>query len=241
LATPGLRKPAVRAVQRVAHGSLEFRQYTSLPAALRIIDTHPLGAHDPNGLEVYYPMLVMTLIGFMTVFQMRANAGRLLLWQRIVLIVGLAAAGSVIITILDGPLLNRIPLPVLEGWGILALQLIVVASFAELMAVLIGRWAIVPTWLFFVVLGNSSSGGAIAPPLLPAPLAFLSRWLPSGATVTALREAAYFPGYQHVRPLAVLAAWAGVLFAAMVAASLSLENPGANITRTDDAASAHQE
>jgi hypothetical protein len=35
---PGPQEPAVRAVQRVAHGSLEFRQYTSLPAALRAID-----------------------------------------------------------------------------------------------------------------------------------------------------------------------------------------------------------
>jgi hypothetical protein len=39
------------------------------------------------------------------------------------------------------------------------------------MVVLIGRRAIVPTWLLFVVLGNSSSGGAVAPPLLPAPFA----------------------------------------------------------------------
>jgi uncharacterized membrane protein YfcA len=45
---------------------------------------------------------------------------------------------------------------------------------------------------------------------------------PSGATVTALREAVYFPGYQHVRPIAVLAAWAAVLVTAMLGASLRL-------------------
>jgi hypothetical protein len=48
-----------------------------------------------------------------------------------------------------------------------------------------GRWAIVPTWLFFVVLGNSSSGGAVSPPLLLPPFAFVLQWLPSGATVTS--------------------------------------------------------
>jgi hypothetical protein len=84
------------------------------------------------------------------------------------------------------------------------------------MAVLVGRWAIVPSWLFFVILGNSSSGGAVAPPLLPAPFAFVSQWLPSGATVTALREAVYFPDYQHAEPITVLATWATVLFAAML-------------------------
>ena len=72
----------------------------------------------------------------------------------------------------------------------------------------------VPTWLFFVILGNASSGGAVSPPLLPAPFAFISQWLPSGATVTALRDAIYFPADQHVRPIAVQAVWAAALFGA---------------------------
>jgi hypothetical protein len=32
--------------------------------------------------------------------------------------------------------------------------------------------------------------------------------------VTSLREAIYFPDFQHVRPILVLAAWAVALFAA---------------------------
>ncbi len=113
------------------------------------------GPADPNGLETFYLMLATTIVGFITVFQVRANAAGLPLPQWAVFIVALA-----------------------------------VASFSSLIAVLIGPWAILPTWLFFVVLGNSSSGGAVAPPLLPPPFAFVSQWLPSGATVTALREAA---------------------------------------------------
>ena len=118
-----------------------------------------------------------------------------------------------------GPLLRRLDLPVFEVWPILTLQLIAAASFASLMMVLLGPWAIVPTWLFFVVLGNSSSGGAVAPPLLPPPFAFLTKWLPSGSTVTALRNAVYFPDNQHPQPIAVLATWAIVLFAAMIVVS----------------------
>jgi hypothetical protein len=134
-------------------------------------------------------------------------------------IVGLALGASLVFTLVEGPLLQRLHLPVLESWGILALQLLAVMSFARLMGVLVGRWAILPTWLFFVVLGNSSSGGAVAPPLLPRPFAFVSQWLPSGATVTALRNAVYFHAYQHAQPIAVLATWAAVLFAAMVVVS----------------------
>jgi hypothetical protein len=115
--------------------------------------------------------------------------------------------------------MNRLDIPVLGVWGILAVHILAVASFASVMTVLIGRWAMIPTWLFFVVLGNSSSGGAVSPPLLPAAFAFISQWLPSGATVTSLRDAIYFPGHQHARPLLVLAAWAGALFSAMLVAS----------------------
>jgi hypothetical protein len=89
--------------------------------------------------------------------------------------------------------LGRLDLPLAESWGILALHLLAVASFASLMIMLIGRWALLPTWLFFVVLGNSSSGGAVSPPLLPRPFALISQWLPSGATVTALRDATPAP------------------------------------------------
>jgi hypothetical protein len=55
-------------------------------------------------------------------------------------------------------------------------------------------------------------GRAVSPPLLPAAFAFISQWLPSGATVTALRDAVYFRGDQHVHPIAVLTAWALALF-----------------------------
>jgi hypothetical protein len=44
----------------------------------------------------------------------------------------------------------------------------------------------------------------------------ISQWLPSGATVTALRDAVYFGNYQHAQPIAVLATWATSLFAALV-------------------------
>jgi hypothetical protein len=125
-------------------------------------------------------MLATTIVGFLTVFQVRVNAGGLSLGRWTDFVVALAVAASLVFTLVDGPLLHLLELPVLEGWGILALQLLAVSSFASLMAVLIGPWAILPTFLFFVVLGNSASGGAVAPPLLPPPLAFVSQWLPSG-------------------------------------------------------------
>jgi hypothetical protein len=205
-----------------------LEKISTTDSAVRVVDTHPLASTDPSGVDIFYLMLVTTIIGFLTVFQVRANAGGLVLrhWSAFVVILALVA--SLVLTLVDGALLDRLDLPVLESWGILAMHLVAVASFASLMTVLIGRWAIVPTWLFFVILGNSSSGGAVSPPLLPGPFAFISQWLPSGATVTSLRDAVYFHGYQHARPVIVLAAWAAVLFAAMVlVAHRRMASPGA--------------
>jgi hypothetical protein len=195
--------------------------------AVRVVDTHPLPPADPNGLDIFYLMLVTTIIGFFTVFQVRTNAGGLSLRRWTAFVVALAVVAPVVLTVVDGALLHKLELPLWESWGILTLDLLAVASFTSVMTVLIGRWAVLPTWLFFVVLGNSSSGGAVAPPLLPRPFAFVSQWLPSGATVTALREAVYFPTYQHARPIAVLATWTTVLFVAMLMVSHRLgTSPG---------------
>jgi hypothetical protein len=186
----------------------------SVDPTVRVVDTHPLASTDPNGLDLFYRMLVATIIGFTTVFQVLAHAGRLAPRHHAGFLLGLSVAASFALTLVGGSLLHGFAASQPEEWGILALHVLAVASFASLMTVLLGRWAILPTWLFFVILGNTSSGGAVSPPLLPAPFAFISQWLPSGATVTALRDAVYFGADQHVRPIAVLAVWASALFAA---------------------------
>jgi len=186
---------------------------------IRVVDTHPLAPSDPNGVDIFYLMLVATIVGFITVFQLRANAGGLPLRHWTAFVAAFALVAALALTLVAGPVLGRLPVPVAATWGLLGLQVLAVASFASIMSVLVGRWAIVPTWLFFVVLGNSSSGGAVAPPLLPRPFAFVSQWLPSGATVSSLRDAIYFPGYEHARPIVVLMAWAAGLFVVMLVVS----------------------
>jgi hypothetical protein len=101
-------------------------------------------------------MLVATIVGFITVFQVRGNAGSLPLRHWTAFVAAFALVSSLVLTLVAGPVLGRLPLPVAATWGVLALHVLAAASFASIMTVLIGRWAIVPTWLFFVVLGNSS-------------------------------------------------------------------------------------
>jgi hypothetical protein len=179
---------------------------------VHVVDTHPVASDDPNGLDIFYLMLVTTIVGFSTVLQIHGQVPGLQLRNHLAFVLCLALAGSLVLTLFDGPLLNRPAGAYPEEWAILAFQLLAVASFTSLMVDLVGRWAVLPTWLFFVVLGNASSGGAVSPALLPLPFAILSKWLPSGAAVGSLRNAIYFRNYQHARPLVVLAVWAFGLF-----------------------------
>ncbi len=90
------------------------------------------------------------------------------------------------------------------------------------MLVLIHRWAIIPTWIVFILLGNTSSGGAVSASLLPQPFAFLNHALPSGATVSAIHAATYFPDNQRALPVVVLGLWLVTCLTALIVFSRKL-------------------
>ena len=48
---------------------------STVDPSVRVVDTHPLESTDPERLDLFYLMLVGTIVGFVTVFQARALAG----------------------------------------------------------------------------------------------------------------------------------------------------------------------
>ena len=52
-----------------------------IPCPTAWSQVEPLGPADPSGVDTFYLVLVTTIIGFITVFQLRANAGALSLRQ----------------------------------------------------------------------------------------------------------------------------------------------------------------
>ena len=207
---------------------------TSLPqtasragAVLTETDLHPLPSQDPSGLAAFYLTIGATILGFVTTFQLRANARPMPLPPWLAFTGGLAILGSLVLIAVVKGVLHALPVPFFDGWGVVALQMLTATAVASLMATLIGRWAIIPTWLIFVVLGNTSSGGAVSPALLPEPYRFLSRALPSGATVSLLRTTAYFPGASRLEPMLVLSGWAVAAVGGLVIAGRLLgRGPG---------------
>ena len=205
-----------------ASGSSVARVLTQVVRAVppdlgvQVVDLHPLPPSDPQGLTAFYVTIAATILGLVTVFQLRANAGGVGLRVWLAYLTVLSAGSGLVLALVVGPLVGALEGPYWEVALALGLQTATTASFCSLMVVLVGRWAILPTWGVFILLGNTSSGGAVAAPLLPAFFALVGQVLPTGATVTVLHEAGYFRGHQHLEPWSVLAAWFVVVGLALV-------------------------
>jgi hypothetical protein len=155
-------------------------------------------------------------------FQLRANVKTLTLGRWLACAGTLAVVGGAFLALVAGPVLGALHTPFVELWVPIALQIAIAALFNSTMLVLIHRWAIIPTWGVFILLGNTSSGGAVSASLLPQPFAFLNHALPSGAAVSAIHSATYFPHDQRALPYVVLMAWFSVTLVALVACSRAL-------------------
>ena len=90
--------------------------------------------------------------------------------------------------------------------------------FTTLALELGGQQATPVVLIVLLVLGSPSSGGSVAPDLLPALFRFIGQWLPPGAAVSALRNSVYFPDHQHAMPILVLLGWAVLCLAGVVVA-----------------------
>jgi hypothetical protein len=185
--------------------ALQVAQRVSPPVA--IVDLHPLPRADPQGLVGFYVTLAATILGFVSMLQLGAHAPQLSLRAWLTFIVVLAVLGGLSLALVTDPLIGALRGAFSKLWLSLAAEIAAAALFSSAMRCLVRAWAIVPTWLLFVVLGNTSSGGAVAPPLLPPLFAFVGRFLPPGATVDILRRAVYFPHAQHIEPFLVQAGW----------------------------------
>ena len=191
------------------------------------MNLHPLPPGDPTGLVEFYATLAASIVGFVAMFQLRANVPGISLGGWLALIVVLAVVGGLVLALVTDPLINALPGPFAELWFALGADMAAAALICSALIVLIDRWAIIPIWLLFVVLGNTSAGGAVAAPLLPPVYAFIGRFLPPGATVGIIRTAAYFRNDQHAGPFVVQAVWLVCgLAALLISARLLRRLPG---------------
>ncbi|MGW5663266.1 ABC transporter permease [Streptomyces sp. NPDC003758] len=179
----------------------------ALGIPVQVRDVKPLPATDPQGLALFYIALGSIILGFVGAIQLGVHAQALSPAERIAATAGCSVLGGLSICAMTDWVLGVVRLPFAQSWGICALTMFTAGMIFTAFDTFMGRWALLPTWVLLVVLGNPSSGGAVAWPLLPPLLGFLGRFLPPGASVSAQRNAIYFPHDQHVEPYVVLAVW----------------------------------
>lgn len=192
-------------------------------AQLRVVDVNPLPPEDPGGLAAFYAVIAATILGFVTMFQLRANVKSLTLGPWLASVAVLTVLGGLALAIVTGPVLHALRTPFAMLWLLLSLQVAVAALFNSTMLILVGRWAIIPTWLTFILLGNTSSGGAVSASLLPQPFRFFNHALPSGSTMSALHSATYFPEHQRVLPFVVIGTWLALTLTVLVVVARRLD------------------
>ena len=178
---------------------------------MTVRDIHPVSSRDPSGVVFFYVALASVIMGFIGTIQTRSNAPALTLIGELRWDLLRAVTVSLAITAVVGPVARLEPVPFLPTWGVLALTSLTAGMTYACWRLLIGnRWAMLPTWLLFVLISSPASGGAVADPLLPPVLAAIGRFLPTGATVSILRDTTYFAAFPNAVPYVVLVVWAVV-------------------------------
>ncbi|GAA2655428.1 hypothetical protein GCM10010400_10090 [Streptomyces aculeolatus] len=177
-----------------------------VPVTVR--DIKPMQSGDPQGLALFYISLAAVIVGFMGAIQLSVHARSLNPAERIAFTAAYALLGGFTIYAVVDLMLGVVRMPFPQSWLTLALTMFTSGMVFTMFNTLMGRWAILPTWVVMVLVGNPSSGGAVSWPLLPSPLGEIGRWLPPGASVNAQHTAVYFAGHQHPFPYLVLAGWA---------------------------------
>jgi hypothetical protein len=202
----GAVAPAERRVLVASAASPVVAQAVAeLGSGLQVEDVVPIASGDPRGAALnglFLPLMIAT-------FPLAALLGRMRPSRRRALgvVVGFSALSGLALTALLRAM-DALPGPYLAVAGVAALVVAAVALTAAGLFRVLGPAGLGIAAVLFVVLGNPGSGNATAPELLPGFWRVAGQLLPPGAGGQALRDVAYFDGHALLAPALVLATWA---------------------------------
>jgi hypothetical protein len=183
--------------------------------ALRVVDAVPAQAGDGRGLSGFYLVIGWLIGGYLAAALLSiahgalpANLPRALL--RLLTVALYAIVSGLGGAIIVGPVLGALSGHLLALWGLGTLLVFAAAAVTIAFQTVAGVLGIGLTVILFVVLGNPSAGGAYPPPLLPAFWRAISRWIPNGAGVHAVRRIVYFGAHGITGDLLLIAAYAAL-------------------------------
>lgn len=123
---------------------------------------------------------------------------------------GTVVAGSILIGLsgaLAGLALGEFKGAFFAVAGITALSVLASSSIIGACSALFGRFGLAAAGFVLIPLGVATSGALVSTEFLPKFYASFAQYMPSAATVDALRSGVYLDGFNIGRPLMVLGAW----------------------------------
>jgi len=185
---------------------------TARQRQVTVEDLRPPAPGDGRGLSSFYLALGWMIGGYLAASILGIASARPANATRTLIRLGALAVYAVVSglggALIVGPVLDALPGHHLQLWAIGTLLVFASAATTVALEILFGLVGIGIAILVFVILGNPSSGGAYASPLLPPFWHTIGPWLPPGAGTTAIRNTVYFGGHAIAGPLWILAAYA---------------------------------
>lgn len=173
-------------------------------------DLAPLADGDPRGVALnllMVPLVVTSLIGAQLAIGLLGAAR---LRRRLTGLAIVSSLSGLLVMAFAGPVLDALPGPFLPEAGLVALATFGMLAIGGGIIRLLGSAGLFVGFAMFLMIGNSASGAASAPELLPTPWAQIGGFLTPGALSSGLRSVAYFDGAALVKPLTVLAVLGGI-------------------------------
>jgi hypothetical protein len=191
------------------------------PAA-RVTDVKPLPLKDPNGTAAFYSVIAWvfggyigaTLIGLIGTPR---SPSRKRAAARIGALAGFSVVSGIASVVMLRACFGVFSGHVLAMCAIAALTIFASAAATAGIQAAAGPAGTAIVILLFVILGNAASGGPFARPLLPGLWRTIGGVLPPGAGVDLSRAALFFDGARIAGPILVLAGWAAIGTAIMIA------------------------
>jgi hypothetical protein len=185
---------------------------------LAVDDVRPLPPDNSSGTPNFFFLIICTLGTFLTVVALSFLAPTLPEPYRIAIVAAASVLSPVIAYLIGGAGYHTFSgnfgtIMAMLGMG--ALYAFAVAAITRLMQLGIGRLGSVVGSLVFIFLNLPSSGGSVAPQLMPGFWRFLSHFWIGAAGLDANRSILYFDGQgvgtDVLKILAWVAAWAALL------------------------------
>jgi hypothetical protein len=191
----------------VAAQKTELALTTIAPQAT-VEDVAPLPPHDARGISAFVTVVGTTIASMVFAVLLTLFGGHHPLRARVVALLTVSGLGGVAVALSVDSVVGALAGDFWGVAGVAALLILAVTVAVHGLGRLLGAAGAALAALVVILVGVTSSGGAVGYELQPAFFRAVSQLMPPGAALTAVRNAVYLGGAHTVGPLVVLAAWA---------------------------------